>query len=430
MGEGGGCFGVGESKYAICVHHHNVAFSSRGGKNFSRLIIPHNSDVGPTEFGRKPGSRSEPSGNVYAAMTMGKPPWDSYPDKQIVCDAGELQGDLGVHTSYSCLSHVDIGLLYNWYPGVNAAVWRGATDKHCILCKMAGNASSWPINDAKGDVSFALYQGANIKTIDDYHAEEAATAAAKEAALLRRANGGNDDDFKHYVEKQRQLEFNVTCSEWNAVTRHHRLAFAGKSAAEVTNLATNLGSDGLGSKYMLKSWNYGANWTWLLMPDYLQGVGGFTADPTNETLYAVAGSCISRSYDQGETWDGCWKAPGLVGSFTQIVLRDSMTMIVMRDGDVPLRTTDGGASWQRLGSMVNVARFGLHGAYSWSGKTLAVSGVAGQLFVWISRDNGDSWTDETGDYTSMSGGLAQWYDNTLYISSLGQGISSKTFPET
>ena len=57
-------------------------------------------------------------------------------------------------------------------------------------------------------------------------------------------------------------------------------------------------------------------------------------------------------------------------------------------------------------------------------------------FIWRSTDDGDTWTDETGDYTSMSGGIAQWYggttgsgDNMLYISSLGQGISAKTFKE-
>merc|ERR1712100_982866 len=102
-------------------------------------------------------------------------------------------------------------------------------------------------------------------------------------------------------------------------------------------------------------------------------------------------------------------------------------MIVLRNGDVPLRTKDGGASCRRMVSLEDVARYELSAAYSWSGKTLAISGVKGQLFVWISRDDGDTWTDESGDYTSMSGGIAQWYENTLYISSLGQGISSKTF---
>ena len=51
------------------------------------------------------------------------------------------------------------------------------------------------------------------------------------------------------------------------------------------------------------------------------------------------------------------------------------------------------------------------------------------LFQRISKDDGDTWVDETGDFTAMSGGIAQWYENTLYVSSMGQGISSKTFAE-
>ena len=86
-------------------------------------------------------------------------------------------------------------------------------------------------------------------------------------------------------------------------------------------------------------------------------------------------------------------------------------------------------TWAPLASLENVARTMGGAAYSWSGKTLAISGVAGQIFVWVSKDDGDTWVDETGDYTSMSGGIAQWYENTLYISSLGQGISAKTFDE-
>lgn len=47
FGEGGGCFGVGESKNVLCMHHHNVAYSSRCGKNMSRLVIPNGASVTP-----------------------------------------------------------------------------------------------------------------------------------------------------------------------------------------------------------------------------------------------------------------------------------------------------------------------------------------------------------------------------------------------
>lgn len=184
-------------------------------------------------------------------------------------------------------------------------------------------------------------------------------------------------------------------------------------------------------RWFLKSTNFGANWTWILLPDILQGIANFASDPTNSsTLYGITSNCIARSYDQAETWEeGCWGSPGLEGSFKELVIKDSQTMIMMRNGDVPLRTRDGGKSWQRLGSMQNIARYSPHAAYSWSGKTLALSAIVGQTLVWVSTDDGDTWVDESGDYTALSGGIAQWYDNTLYISSLGQGISAKVFKE-
>ena len=70
----------------------------------------------------------------------------------------------------------------------------------------------------------------------------------------------------------------------------------------------------------------------------------------------------------------------------------------------------------------------IHGGTA-SGKTLALSAVIGTTVVWVSKDDGDTWVDESGDYTADNGGIAQWYENTLYVSSMGQGISSKTFAE-
>ena len=152
------------------------------------------------------------------------------------------------------------------------------------------------------------------------------------------------------------------------------------------------------------------------------------ADPTNDTvLYGVTPNCIARSYDEAVTWDDCWRAPGLVGSFTDLVIKDSLTMLVMRHRDVPLRTTDGGASWQRLGSVVALAPYTPHAAFSWSGELLALSALVGRTVVWVSRDDGDTWIDESGDYSAMSGGIAQWYEETLFVSSMGQGIASKSF---
>ena len=102
---------------------------------------------------------------------------------------------------------------------------------------------------------------------------------------------------------------------------------------------------------------------------------------------------------------------------------------VTRVGRNLLRTRDGGRSWERLASVQAIAHATPDFVYSWSGKTLALSTVIDQTIVWVSKDDGDTWVDESGDYTAMSGGIAQWYENTLYISSLGQGVSAKTFEE-
>ena len=366
FGEGGGCFGVGKSKNVLCMHHHNVAYSSRCGKNMSRLVVPNGASVTPPEFTRKAGSRSEPSGEVYAMMTMGQPPWTTITDKSLTCSGNASRGDLGVHNhSYECQSHVDFGSVYNWYSGANVAVWRGNTDKHCILCKLTGDQSTWDIQNTPGSVIFALEQGAKVQHIthlleQDKPKEDGDGEYAKgqEAAEHRAQH-----KFEKAVRQARQLELNQ---------EEPRLPTPGFDFGS---------AEGGNPQWLLKSFNFGGNWTWLKVPEFLQGFGGLSVDPTNASvLYAVKSDCISRSYTAAETWTPCWHAPGLEGSFKSLVIKDSQTMLVMRNGAAPLRTTDGGDSWHPLTSVPSVFSAA---AFSWSGKTLAIS-HGGPVVVWVS----------------------------------------------
>ena len=138
-------------------------------------------------------------------------------------------------------------------------------------------------------------------------------------------------------------------------------------------------------------------------------------------------------------------------------------MVVSRNGDVPLRTKDGGATWQPLTSVGSVHLTQVE--YSWTGKTLVYLGTGGTQdashphvgYVWTSTDDGDTWTDVTGDIVTASfgalmrvpqtllhchapargpplqpicvcaSGIAQCFEGTLYLSSSGQGILSKVF---
>lgn len=185
------------------------------------------------------------------------------------------------------------------------------------------------------------------------------------------------------------------------------------------------------ASFVFKSSNFGLNWTWTQLPDALR-ISTFATDPTNNsTLYGIAANCIARSYDRGDTWGSCWKAANLSGSFTNMAIKDSKTMVILRNGDVPLRTKDGGASWHPLTSAGSVH---LQSAeYSWSGKTLVYHGAGGVQssahphagYVWSSTDDGDTWVDETADLVTMAVGAGQFFGGTFYLNTAGQGILSK-----
>ena len=125
---------------------------------------------------------------------------------------------------------------------------------------------------------------------------------------------------------------------------------------------------------------------------------------------------------------------GLVGSFGGMAIRNSSHMIVTRNNDVPLRTKDGGATWTPMESCRLVANFRYGMLYSWSGNTLILMGSGGTLtadhphapFVWVSKDDGETWVDETGGLVTMGPGAANWYEGDFYINSMGEGIMVKT----
>lgn len=192
---------------------------------------------------------------------------------------------------------------------------------------------------------------------------------------------------------------------------------------------------GGGIEYIIKNYNYGQgmNWTWSQLPAHMAGTNSFVTDPTsNQTLYGVAPGC-SRSHDEGDTWEPCWNATNLTGIFGGLTIKDSSTMIVTRRGQEPLRTKDGGNTWQPMESLKSWAGAGSP-IWSWTGHTLAFIGSGGQQsawhphagFVWISRDDGDTWVDETASLVTMAVGAAQLYEGDLYLNTMGEGIFYKT----
>ena len=164
--------------------------------------------------------------------------------------------------------------------------------------------------------------------------------------------------------------------------------------------------------WLLTSENFGLNFTYKVLPDKLQTCGPLAAlgqDPTTpNSLYFLSENCLAHSTDYGITWSSCITAPGLEGPFAQdsgaFIVKNSTTMFAMRDSKLPLKTVDGGATWQPMASLAplykansqGVVTQSFHGELSWTGKTLVVYGADRSAIqrhefgtkVWKSTDDG------------------------------------------
>jgi len=187
-------------------------------------------------------------------------------------------------------------------------------------------------------------------------------------------------------------------------------------------------------KKLLVSEDFGVTWITKTLPDSLQGATQVTVDPTADVVFVVAPDCLASSADKGTTWGSC--TTPLVdpdASFTGLAVINSDVMFLLRDA-VPLRTTDGGKTWTELTSAAPLFKYAAPSmSVSWSGKTLVLHGVdhsaiergAAGAMVFKSINNGDSWTDETGDIVTISLNEGVWYDTDFYMTSSGEGIIVK-----
>ena len=217
---------------------------------------------------------------------------------------------------------------------------------------------------------------------------------------------------------------------------HDKAAEGGEVDSGAGRYTPGLRQVAAGTKaYLMTSTDAGRNWTWSPLPDELQA-GGLAVDPTSPaSLFALTASCLAHSTDQGKSWSGCSQAVGLGGRFAQLLVKSSEVMFMLRSGAVPLRTRDGGASWHELAACAPLFKHGatLEGSLSWSGGTLVLSGAdlsavgRGEYAtaVWKSTNDGDDWTDETGDLVTISPGPAVWYEKDFYFVTRGEGVTVK-----
>ena len=192
--------------------------------------------------------------------------------------------------------------------------------------------------------------------------------------------------------------------------------------------------------WLLTSENFGLNFTYKVLPEKLQRCGSLVAllqDPTTpNSLYCLSEICLARSTDHGMSWSSCITAPGLEGTFSAMNIKNSKIMFVVRGGAVPLKTVDGGVAWKPMTFLASLypspaVRFQLE--LSWTGKTLVHCGVGFTAIqrrgrassVWKSTDDGEAWTDETGDLVTVSIGHGRWYESDFYLVTQGEGVIAK-----
>lgn len=188
--------------------------------------------------------------------------------------------------------------------------------------------------------------------------------------------------------------------------------------------------------HLMISHDFGYNWTYTAFPAKFQA-GSVIVDPTNsKTLYGLTSNCLAHSTDLGVSWSKCSTGKGLTGNFKKLLIKSSTTMFMLRSGAVPLRTTNSGKSWTELTKSAPLFKYGatFDGSLSWSGNTLVLSGSDTSAInrgefgtaVWKSTNDGDDWTDETGDLVSLSIGPGEWYEKDFYLVTRGEGILAKT----
>ena len=202
--------------------------------------------------------------------------------------------------------------------------------------------------------------------------------------------------------------------------------------------------DGPPLQYLLKSLDFGYTWEWTVLPPQLQGggkPGTVATDPTDASvLYVVTLHCVAVSRDAGVTFSECISAinepEGPKSLTTSLHIKDSRTMILLRQNAAPLRSQDGGKTFAPLlkfPNNVTSPNYSRKGEYSWSGETLVVYGrdptapARDQFptYVLATTDDGETWVDWVDDLITMSPSSAVWYDKDFYLSSAGEGIMLK-----
>ncbi len=148
------------------------------------------------------------------------------------------------------------------------------------------------------------------------------------------------------------------------------------------------------------STNSGGSWTRHLLSDTVRGYVYALAIAPSQPNVIYAGGCINApgavfvSTDFGRTWDACASAP--TGKVYGLAIHpDDPDVVYAAAQDSTWKTTDGGATWNRIGGGYYLSDVKL---FPGCPDTVLVSGRYG---VAMSEDGGGTWTSLNAGLTSL-----------------------------
>jgi len=137
------------------------------------------------------------------------------------------------------------------------------------------------------------------------------------------------------------------------------------------------------------STNGGASWSTSTTANGLGSNGVVGVTISGSTIYAATAGGVSISTNEGASWSNFTTANGLVSNSVSSVCISGSTIYATNGSSLSI-STDGGSSWST--ALTIPSGYALTGV-SVEGSTICVSTWAAG--VWISRDEGSTWNNNT-----------------------------------
>lgn len=330
LGEGGSAYGLGRSNNVIMLHYHNVYWSSHGGKNLTRVLLPANSNAHSSElvYTRVAGSRSEPDGNVFTVMTMPLPEETSTAEAEEAGEEEKEEEEKGTSRRAATGKESEPSKDDSGADGdANKDKDKDDDDDGHLKYMSFGEkrdvrtGGPWLDDNSGGNTGrfvlrCSLYQ--NLRHVVRAHTDTLASfhsSCAHNGGVSLRANHtrsslnlflGIQPQWQHCM-CTHSIRFTITSSL--SLPDSVTLCFHLRLTRTIPHISFFLKPP----RVFIRSADFGRTWNWTLFPKEISGATVLAVDPTNASIiFAVDPNAgIATSADRGDTWSPLLSGKGL-----------------------------------------------------------------------------------------------------------------------